>query len=466
MQEPPHQTRWRSGRSGGQGRLALVVDGFPIRSQTFITQLIDAFAQRAATKNHPLLIVALGPIDLEALKVWAPSTWANIESGSVVLVDGKVVPKRLIRSRRDYLWLWPHLLQALVRSPRQFRLGIRQSKPWDQIIRCCFWDQLVVRHRLDVIHVQFFSQAGRVAGWLTDINFKGQLWAMARGRDVTVTSQATNQTLNHLLAAPFFQGVTAVSSHLAQQVSHLGVREASVHVVYGGLVLARFCFQRPSTRGVDVRGSNAPHPPVRLIQVGRLVEKKGHDLSLELMRVLQHEPLVPAVSVSLRMVGEGALDTPGVDISLRTWQEKTEAMGLGDWVAWLGGVAPDRVLSLLSESDVLLMPSLKAKDGDSEGIPNAIKEAMAIGVVCVISDQVGLNDLVCDGEHAYVFQAGDLWDYVATVRRAVADRARWDEVALNARALVEAHFDVDAQVSQLLELYDRSGGEAVSWRAH
>jgi len=107
---------------------------------------------------------------------------------------------------------------------------------------------------------------------------------------------------------------------------------------------------------------------LRLLSVGRLVEKKGLVDALDAMRILKAK----GVAFQYSIIGDGELRELLV--------EQVRANALSDNVQFLGSLSPTETLDILQSSDILVAPSKMARDGDSEGIPNVLKEAMLIGV--------------------------------------------------------------------------------------
>jgi len=109
----------------------------------------------------------------------------------------------------------------------------------------------------------------------------------------------------------------------------------------------------------------------------------------------------------------------------------------------------------MAASNIMLVPSRMGRDGDSEGIPNVAKEAMALGVVCIGSSHAGIPEIVHDGETGFLFDEGDLDAFVRCTRKAIEAFDRWDEIAREGRAVMERDFDVASISKKLLTHYAR-----------
>ena len=129
----------------------------------------------------------------------------------------------------------------------------------------------------------------------------------------------------------------------------------------------------------DAFRRSTPHPGGRtVVAVGRLVEKKG-------MRHLVDAAARARVD-SVLIAGDGPLRAE--------LEAQIDELGLGDTVELLGEQPPDRVRALLERADVLAAPCVVAADGDRDTMPVVVKEALAMEVPVVASDEVGLPEVV------------------------------------------------------------------------
>jgi colanic acid/amylovoran biosynthesis glycosyltransferase len=125
-----------------------------------------------------------------------------------------------------------------------------------------------------------------------------------------------------------------------------------------------------------------PHPDERhVVAVGRLVEKKGF---LHLLAAAA-EPELAAVLDRVTIAGDGPLRAE--------LAAEVARLGLGAKVTLTGALEPDAVRELLEGAAVLAMPCVVAADGDRDSMPVVVKEALAMEVPVVVSDEVGLREL-------------------------------------------------------------------------
>jgi glycosyltransferase involved in cell wall biosynthesis len=198
------------------------------------------------------------------------------------------------------------------------------------------------------------------------------------------------------------------------------------------------CIRSGLDRLPAMKALHASRSPLNLLSLARLVEKKGLDRQLRIYAALK----AAGVDFTARIVGDGPL---------RTRLERLAGhLGLADRVTFVGQVPPHEVWEHMDWSDVLLHTGVVAPSGDRDGLPNVIPEAMAAGVPVVTSPTAGTTEAVTDGVTGVVLPVDAPEAWVAALRRISHDDAYCELLRRNARAWVEANFDVRANTERLL----------------
>ncbi|MEN8584203.1 colanic acid biosynthesis glycosyltransferase WcaL [Arthrobacter sp. KBS0703] len=203
-----------------------------------------------------------------------------------------------------------------------------------------------------------------------------------------------------------------------------------LHLVRNGLELDRFPYRDPRPIGATVR----------VAAVGRLVEKKG----------FQH--LVPAAA---ELVAQGVpldLRIAGTGVLAAQLQSAVEQLGLADHVRLLGPQTQDQVHELLDSSDVFIAPCVVAADGNADGMPTVLLEAMATGAPCISTAVTGIPEVVHNGRTGILTRPGDPHVLAQAIRRISAPSTDRASLARNARALIERDYDVRHQAEMLRAL--------------
>jgi glycosyltransferase involved in cell wall biosynthesis len=148
--------------------------------------------------------------------------------------------------------------------------------------------------------------------------------------------------------------------------------------------------------------------PVRLLAVGRLVEKKGFDVLLSALEALVNGPVPDAV---LTIVGDGP----------ERASLEGAAAGLGGRVTFAGQLGREELDSVYRHTDIAVFPSRPASSGDQDGLPVAMLEAMGSGLAVVASDLPGLNEAVVPAESGVLVPPGDYEALATAIGELAAD---------------------------------------------
>jgi len=184
-----------------------------------------------------------------------------------------------------------------------------------------------------------------------------------------------------------------------------------------------------------------PHPP-RLLFVGRMVEKKGLTNLLAACALLRQR----GVRVQCRLVGSGPLES-----SLR---QQVASLGLDGQVEFRGPASQEEVASVhLPEASAFVLPCVIAPDGDRDGIPTTLIEAMARGVPAISTTLSGIPEAVPDGEAGLLVGPGDVDALADAIERTLNEPEETLRRARVARRHVARCFNARRNVSELSEIF-------------
>jgi len=203
--------------------------------------------------------------------------------------------------------------------------------------------------------------------------------------------------------------------------------------------------------GVDT-GVLTPAPPgprtgpLRVVAVGTLHEVKGQCHLLDaLARVV-----VSGVDVRCDVIGDGP-DRSALETQARV-------TGLGGVVRFRGSLTAPEVRTALHESDVLVAPSVPARDGRREGIPVVLMEAMACGLPVVASRLSGIPELIDDGVEGILVEPADVEGLATALKRLGVDAPLRRRMGRAGRARIERDHDVDINAATLARLFTAAAG--------
>lgn len=222
----------------------------------------------------------------------------------------------------------------------------------------------------------------------------------------------------------------AVSDALRDRAIARGFPAERTFTHYNGVDLEKF---RP--------GADARDEPL-ILHVGRLVEKKGTGLLLRALAGVRAQ----APGARLAICGDGPLRP--------LLERQARELGIADAVDFFGQLAPDRLAKLLQRSALLAAPSITARSGDAEGLPNVVVEAAASGLPVVASDHGGIAEAVIDGETGFLVPEGDTGLLEERISGLLASPALSAKMGAAGRKLAEERFDAVRQMELLERRYD------------
>lgn len=179
----------------------------------------------------------------------------------------------------------------------------------------------------------------------------------------------------------------------------------------------------------------------QLFQACRLIEKKGLDLSIRaLARVCEQFP-----KTQLRIAGEGPLKQPTQDLA--------DQLGVGDRVEFLGFLNQEELKKEVAQAHLFLHPSRVCRDGNQEGVPNSMLEAMATGLPVVATRHGGIPEAIEENESGLLVDEEDWEGLSDLILRLIKDPQLYRQIATTARSSVESQFSQGAQIEALEQTY-------------
>jgi glycosyltransferase involved in cell wall biosynthesis len=215
-------------------------------------------------------------------------------------------------------------------------------------------------------------------------------------------------------------------THLREQY---GEAAARVRRVYNGLDLDRFSFTAPTQR------------PPRVVGIGRLIEKKGFS------------DLVAACDVLAKKGREFTCEIIGAGEDEAALRAQVEQLGLRDRVALLGPRPQSEIVEHLRGAAVFAAPCVIGADGNRDGLPTVLLEAMALGTPCVSTDVTGIPEVLYPGKTGLMVPQRDPAALASAIERLFDDPALRVRLAAQARQLIEAEFNVHANAARVRELF-------------
>jgi glycosyltransferase involved in cell wall biosynthesis len=184
--------------------------------------------------------------------------------------------------------------------------------------------------------------------------------------------------------------------------------------------------------------------PPSILSVGRLVEKKGFPDLIDACARLR----AAGHAFRCAIYGDGPLEG--------ALAEQIARHGLGDTVVLAGACSQRELIPVFQRADLFALASFVTDDGDRDGIPNVLVEAMACGLPVVSTAVAGIPELVRDGENGLLVPPRDVDALAAALAALLGDHARRLRMSMTARRTVVEGFDLRAAAHQIAALFDQA----------
>ncbi|MCP4574619.1 MAG: glycosyltransferase family 4 protein [bacterium] len=227
-------------------------------------------------------------------------------------------------------------------------------------------------------------------------------------------------------------GAVAISRFNLEHYKSLHPDLDEAEIIHCGVDLSEFPFAERRQCGT----------PLRVLAVGRATEKKGFRYLLEALAQLERD----GVAWMGHLVGGGP--------QLEELRQRADRLGLTA-LEITGALQIDEVKGLLAAADVFVLPCIPADDGDVDGIPVALMEAMANGCPVISTRVSGVAELLADGAAGLLVDPCDAGAVATAMKRIVADDGLTQAMSRAGRVRIESEFDVDVEARKLRAFFER-----------
>lgn len=271
------------------------------------------------------------------------------------------------------------------------------------------------------VYIAHFGPAGVTAAKLRELGLlKGKIATVFHGIDISGREALARYTPEYQKLFSRGDMMLPISDLWAGRLKEMGCPPAKIAVSRMGVDMERF----------SLRPVKAPARTLEIISVARLTEKKGLHVAIDACRLLRER----GVKFRYNILGIGPWET-----RLRTLIEQHQL----DEVVFMPGFKPNHeVKAMLDKADLFLLPSVTGEDGDMEGIPVALMEAMAVGIPVVSTLHSGIPELIDAGRSGWLVPE---YDAIALADRLQAfadvEESELKPMLAQARAKVESEFN-------------------------
>lgn len=286
-------------------------------------------------------------------------------------------------------------------------------------------------NKYDIILCQFGPLGKQFVNHRKKLNFKAKIVTCFRGYDMSQTIRYNGPDVYRQL---FKEGdlFLPVCDYFKEKLINLGCDPKKIMVHHSAIDPARFMFVSDRSDRVDT---------AHIVSVCRLVPKKGIEYAIRAVgELVKKYP-----SLQYHIVGNGMLKEK---LGRLIAQQKLEKN-----VKLLGWKTQKEVIEELNDADLVVLPSVTAQDGNEEGIPNALKEPMSMGIPVVGTYHAGLEELIKDDVSGYLVEQRDVSELALKMDLLIANPGIRKRMGVEGRKTIEEEYDVEKLNDRLVEIF-------------
>ena len=396
---------------------------FPVASETFVLNQVTHFIDA----GYEVEIISVFPGDLVNRHA-AFDEYGLAAKTHYLLPEEKVsIVDKL--NQRIKLVLPKVTKPSLLRSLNVRRYGAQSSK----LLLPSIVANAKQTFTADVFLVHF-GYAGALANKLRELGvLKGKQATVFHGADISRRHILEEHKLDYVNLFRQSELMLPISHLWENKLIEMGCPPDKIHVTRMGIEPEKFNFQP----------RQAFHTPLRIVSVARLTEKKGLDVAVKASAILKQR----GGQFQYTIIGNGDQNEMMRDFIARE--------GMEDCVSMPGFKPQEEIRRALSEADIFLLPSKTAADGDMEGIPVALMEAMAVGLPVVSTFHSGIPELIENNVSGWLVEEDDPEALAETLLKLSQGEVDVAPVVAAARHKVETEFNQHIAYGELAQILER-----------
>lgn len=428
-------------------KIAYVMNGFPRLSETFIAHEIHqierlglalrlySVKREGEPQVHPVVAAIRAP--LAYLPKASSLSGSTLAGWLAANLPAYLRDHAFVAARHPLRWsatLGSALALAWRHRGRDERGRVRLRKVFvKEFLQAGAVAADVIRHG-DVghLHGHFCHGVATITAWAARLSGRSYSFT-AHAKDIYQAELNPGDLLERKMHGARFVATCTCANAAVLRARH--PRPDEVHTIYHGLDTDWFSPATP-------RPGQVPRTRPLILAVGRLVEKKGFDQLIEACARLRGD----GVDFECRIVGEAGSASAAIAALI-------EARGLGACVSLHGPLTQAALREVYREAHVFALPCQVMEDGDRDGFPNVLAEAMAMGVPVVSTAISGIPEMIDDGVQGLLVEPRDPDGLAQALRRVLTDAALHRALALGGRQRICERFDSRRTTVALRDLF-------------
>jgi colanic acid/amylovoran biosynthesis glycosyltransferase len=401
-------------------KIAFFVNTFPSISETFILSQITGLIDRGCTlqiftQSKPDMMLVHD--DINNYELFKKIIYIEVPKKTTKLIFCTITSLLYLTIKKNI-------------NLSFFKFSTRTKGKRKTLEMICILKYLVKYKNYDVLHSHFGPNGEMISCFKMHGLIDAKVITTLHGYDMSRTIKQYNESYYSCMKKCDL--LLPVSEYWKKNLIKMGVCNEKIKVHRMGVKVNNIRYKlRNDKRQIIV------------ITVGRLVEKKGIEYSIhainEVIKNLKNK------IIKYYIVGNGHLR--------KNLENEVHQLRLNDCVYFLGPKTNIEIKQLLEQSDIFLLSSVTAQDGDKEGIPVSIMEAMASGLPVVSTTHSGIPELVQNGKSGYLVperSVRELTKYIEILARDVDLR---NKMGLYGKDYVYKYFNIDKLNDELYNMY-------------
>ncbi|QQR62660.1 glycosyltransferase [bacterium] len=291
-------------------------------------------------------------------------------------------------------------------------------------------------HKSDDIYIQFGDLGAKLLSQIKNKQFKGGVVVCFRGNDISGILNKNPHMYDDLFKqADLF---LPVCDFFKERLISLGCPAEKIITHHSAIETKKFTFKERAIK---------PDQRLNLISVARIAPKKGLEYTIQAVAHLKQT--YPHIRCTV--IGEAQ---PNHLEYKRYLKALVKELGIEENVIFYGWAKTEDIIKELNTSDIFVLPSVTAQDGDQEGIPNALKEAMAVGLPVIATDHAGNSELIDHMQSGILVEEKNVEAITNAIEWILENQTSVKQMTKNARKKIEDEFDIESVITKLEYIFD------------
>lgn len=279
-----------------------------------------------------------------------------------------------------------------------------------------------------IVVCQYGTLGIEIAEHKKKYGWNAKLITCFRGADIT-QHNATYETYKNLFETGdlFFP----VCSYYAYLLTLIGCNPAKISIQRSGINLSLFQFKQ---RFLDIHKKE-----FHIVSVHRLSKKKGCEFSLKAIALL----IENGFNIRYSIIGSGKIQ--------KNLEKLIKTLNLEKHVIFLGEIPNADIPAILNTADIFILPSVTDPDGTQEGIPNALKEAMAMGIPSISTYHAGIREVIIHKKTGLLVPERDHITLAKAITDLLTNNKLYSEISKHGAHLIHTTYDMNILNTELAE---------------